>query len=137
MKEWLTTWKVQLKSNLPKKKVKSLSLGNFWYFEDIRWIHKIVKCPLEWWRKYKFMFPIVVFFIWQILKIIGLQIEIEKIFSPISIQINLRKCWLQANNFQKLVFVNGNWPNDMTSSCKVLSTLVGLLKSDLELQNEF
>jgi hypothetical protein len=83
------------------------------------------------------MFPIVVFFIWQILRIIGLQIEIKKIFSPGSIQINLRKCWLQANNFQKLVFVNENCPNDTTTSCKVLFTLVGLLKSDLELQDEF
>jgi len=83
------------------------------------------------------MFPIVVFFIWQILRIIGPQIEIKKIFSRGNIQINLRKCWLQANNFQKLVFVNENFPNDMTTSCKVLFTLVGLLKSNLELQNEF
>jgi hypothetical protein len=30
-----------------------------------------------------------------------------------------------------------NWPDDMTTSCKVLSALVGLLKFDLELQNEF
>ncbi len=70
------------------------------------------------------------------MRIIGPQIEIEKKISLASIQINLRKCELQANNFQKLVFVNGNWPNDTTTSCKVLSTLVGLLKSDLELQNE-
>jgi hypothetical protein len=33
--------------------------------------------------------------------------------------------------------VNGNWLNDTTTNCKVLSILVGLLKSDLELQNEF
>jgi len=39
---------------------------------------KDIKCPSQWWRKYKAMFPIIGFLAHQILSIIGSQIEIKK-----------------------------------------------------------
>jgi hypothetical protein len=55
---------------------------------------KDIKCPLEWWRKHKSMFPIVGFFVRKILGIVGSQIETKTIFSLASI-INLKRCHLQ------------------------------------------
>jgi hypothetical protein len=49
----------------------------------------IIKCPLEWWRKHKSIFPIVGFFIQQILRFIGSQIETKRIFFLANIFTNL------------------------------------------------
>jgi hypothetical protein len=51
------------------------------------------------------MFPIVSFCARQILRIVGSQIEIERIFSLARIFINLRRCCLQLENLDKLIFV--------------------------------
>jgi hypothetical protein len=56
---------------------------------------KNIKCPLEWWKKQKFVFPIVGFLVKQILRIIGFQIETEKIFSLVGILTNFKRCCLQ------------------------------------------
>jgi hypothetical protein len=47
-------------------------------------------------------------FLAQKIKIVGSQIEIEKIFSLPGILTNLRKCRLQSKNLKKLNFVNKN-----------------------------
>jgi len=39
-----------------------------------------ITCLLEWWDKHEVMFPIVGFLAWNFFKIIGSQIEIERIF---------------------------------------------------------
>jgi hypothetical protein len=49
-----------------------------------------IPCPLQWWEKHEVMFPIVGFLAWQILRIIGSQIETERIFSLVGILINLK-----------------------------------------------
>jgi hypothetical protein len=58
------------------------------------------------------------FLVWQILNIIGSQIETERIFSLVGILTNLKRCRLQLENSKKLFFVNINWPNDPKSGCK-------------------
>jgi len=55
---------------------------------------KNIKCPLEWWRKHEAMVPTIDFLAQQILGIIGFQIEIERVFSLVSILIKLRRYWL-------------------------------------------
>jgi hypothetical protein len=52
------------------------------------------------------MFPIVGFLTQHIFGIIGSQIEIERIFSLVRIFITFRKCHLQIENLEKLIFVN-------------------------------
>jgi hypothetical protein len=42
---------------------------------------KNIKCPLEWCRKHKSMFPTIGFLAKQILGIISFQIKIERMFS--------------------------------------------------------
>jgi hypothetical protein len=69
---------------------------------------KDIKCLLEWWGKYDSFFPIVAFLAHQILGIVKSQIEIEKIFSLANILINLRRCKLQKNNLDKLMFISKN-----------------------------
>jgi hypothetical protein len=59
------------------------------------------------------MFSIVGFLAYQILGIIRSQIEIERNFSSPSRLPNLRRCHLQLNNLERLIFVNKNWPNDL------------------------
>jgi hypothetical protein len=44
----------------------------------------------------------------QIFKIVGSQIEIEKIFSLTEIFISFRRYHLQSGNLDKLIFVNEN-----------------------------
>jgi len=55
---------------------------------------KNIKWPLEWWKNLNLCSQLLVFFSRQILRIIGSQIEIEKIFSLSHIFINLKKCHL-------------------------------------------
>jgi hypothetical protein len=58
------------------------------------------------------MFLIVDFCAKQILKVVGFQIEIERIFSLARILTGFKRCRLQLENFDKLIFVSKNWPND-------------------------
>jgi hypothetical protein len=71
---------------------------------------KNIKCPLHWWEKHGSMFLIIGFCARQILRIIGFQIEIKRIFSLVRAFINLRRCHLQLENFDTLIFVSKNWP---------------------------
>jgi len=55
---------------------------------------KEIKHPLQWWEKHEAMFLTIGFLVHQILRIVGFQIETERIFSLVGILINLRKCCL-------------------------------------------
>jgi len=66
---------------------------------------KDIKCLLKWWRKHETKFPIVGFLE---RRIIGFQIETERIFSLARILTNLKKYCLQSNNLKILIFVNKN-----------------------------
>jgi hypothetical protein len=69
------------------------------------------------------MFHTIGFCARQILGMVGFQIEIEKIFSLVGTLISLRRCHLQSENLNKLIFVNKNWPNDPRIVCKSHSSL--------------
>jgi hypothetical protein len=58
------------------------------------------------------------------------------IYSLIEIFINLRKCHLQLNNLDKLIFVNKNWPNDLNVGCKSFYNLVEFIAIDAYLEEE-
>jgi hypothetical protein len=88
---------------LTKKFVKKELLVFWHYLVDV----KEIKCPFQWWEKHETMFPTIGFLICQILRIVGSQIEIERIFSLAGILINLRRC-LQSKKFKKLNFMNKN-----------------------------
>jgi hypothetical protein len=49
------------------------------------------------------MFPIIEF-----LGVVGFQIETKRIFSLVGILTNIRKCCLETENLEKLIFVNKN-----------------------------
>jgi hypothetical protein len=76
------------------------------------------------------MFPIIRFLVQQILGIVRSQIEIEMIFYLVGILTNLRRCCLQIENLQKLIFVNKNWPNDLRIGCKFPSNLLEFFEMD-------
>jgi hypothetical protein len=63
---------------------------------------------LEWWKKQKYVLPIVGFLVKQILRIVGFEIETENIFSPVGILTNFKRRCLQFKNFEKLIFVTKN-----------------------------
>jgi hypothetical protein len=54
------------------------------------------------------MFPTIRFLARQILGVVGFQIEIEIFFSLARILIDLRRCCLQIENLEKLIFFNKN-----------------------------
>jgi hypothetical protein len=60
----------------------------------------------------------------QILGILGSKIETEKIFSLTNKLTNLRRCDLQLNNLERLIFMSKNWPNDPRFDFKPPSNLV-------------
>jgi len=65
---------------------------------------KDMKCLFQW-EKLETMFPIVGFFVLQILLgIVGSQIKMKKIFFLAKIFINLKRYHLQSNNLDKLIF---------------------------------
>jgi hypothetical protein len=69
------------------------------------------------------MFPTVGFLTRQILGVVGFQIEIERIFSLDGMLTNLRRCHLQTENLEKLIFVNKIQPNDLRIGYKSPSKL--------------
>ncbi len=76
------------------------------------------------------MFPTIRFLAQQILRIVGSQIKIEMIFYLAGILTNLRRCCLQIENLEKLIYVNKNWANDLRIRCKSPSNLLEFLEMD-------
>jgi hypothetical protein len=81
------------------------------------------------------MFPIVDFYVGKILRIVGSQIETEKIFSLITILTSFKRC-LQSKKIDKLVFVNKNWFTDPRIGYKSPSSLVKLIEINVILKEE-
>ncbi len=50
---------------------------------------------------------------------------------------NLRRCCLQSDNLDRLIFVSKNWPNDFIIYCKLLSNLMEMIEKDLYFVKEF
>jgi len=48
----------------------------------------------------------------------------------------LRRSHLEPKNYEKLIFVNKNWPNDVKVGCKAPSNLVELIDSETNLEDE-
>jgi hypothetical protein len=82
------------------------------------------------------MFPIVGFLTQLILGVVESQIEIERIFYLARILTNLRRCYLQTKDLEKLIFVNKNWPNDSRIGWKSPCNLVEFLEKDVDLEEE-
>jgi hypothetical protein len=55
---------------------------------------------LEWWKKQNYVLPTVGFLVKQILRIVGFEIETEKIFSPVDILTNFKRCCLQLKTLK-------------------------------------
>ncbi len=111
---------------------RNLSIENYSYFMDIRWMQKDIKCLLEWWRKHETMFSTIGFLVKYILGIV--KFEIENFFSLAKIFINLRRCHLQfLKNLEKLIFANKNWSNDTIMGP---NNLVQLIDFELYLKHE-
>jgi len=81
------------------------------------------------------MFPIIGFLTQQILGIVELQIEIERIFLWLEFLLILEDV-LQTENLKKLIFVNKNWPCDPKIGCKSSSNLLEFLERDMDLEEE-
>jgi hypothetical protein len=97
---------------------------------------KDIKCPRQWRQKHEAMFPTIRFLTQIFLGVVGSQIEVERIFSLIGIFIDLRRCHLQTENLEKLIFVNKNWSNEPRIGCKSPSNLVEFLEKDVVLKEE-
>jgi hypothetical protein len=81
------------------------------------------------------MFPIIGFLARQILGVVGFQIE-TIFFALVGIFINLKRCHLQIENLEKLIFSNKNWPNDPRIGCKSPSKVLEFLERDVDLEVE-
>ncbi len=60
----------------------------------------------------------------------------ERIFSLTSILTHLRRCCLQLENLENLIFVSKSWPNDPKDGCKPPSNLVELIQTNLGFEEE-
>jgi len=98
---------------------------------------KDIKCCLEWWAKHEFLFPTVAFLARQILDIVGSWIEIEFFFTLVGILTNLRRCHLQLDILDKIIFVINNWPSDPRVGCSSPSSLIKLIEANLALEEEY
>ncbi len=54
----------------------------------------------------------------------------------VGILTNLKRCHLQIENVEKLIFVNKNWHNDFRLGCKSPSNLLEFLERDMDLEEE-
>jgi hypothetical protein len=62
------------------------------------------------------------------------QIETKIIFPLNGIFTSIRKCRLQLENLDNLIFVNKNWPNDHRVSCKSSFSLIDVIEMDVNLE---
>jgi hypothetical protein len=67
---------------------------------------QIIAQILEQLHLHESLFLIVAFLAHWILVIVGSQIITEKIFYLVGILTNLKRCYLQSNNLDKLIFVS-------------------------------
>ncbi len=88
------------------------------------------------WEKHESKFLKIGFFVKQILRIVGSQIEIECIFSLVRVLTSLKRCWLECENLDKLNFVSQKWPNDPRVGCNMPSTLVEFIEKDEIVEKE-
>jgi hypothetical protein len=70
------------------------------------------------------------------LALLVLKIEIEFFFSLAIILTNLRRCCLQSNNLDEIIFVSKNWPSDTRVGCTSASSLIKLIEVDLALEED-
>jgi hypothetical protein len=54
----------------------------------------------------------------------------------VNILTNLRRWYLEPKNFEKIIFANKNWPNDVKVGCKAPSNLVELIDSKIDLEDK-
>jgi hypothetical protein len=76
------------------------------------------------------MFPIIGFCARKILRIVGFQIEIKRIFSLVRILTSFNRCRLQLENLDKLIFVSKTWPNNFKIGDKSPSSLAYFIEND-------
>jgi len=86
--------------------VRELANKELLFFRHYHVNNKKIKCPLEWWEKHEPLFSKVGFLVMQILNILRSQIESKHIFSLAAILMNFRRCCLQCDDLEKLIFVN-------------------------------
>jgi hypothetical protein len=109
-KSSLNIFEMFVKTNEPTKELMNKELYMFGRFQmDV----KDIKCPLEWWGKHEYLFSIVAFLAHHVLGIVDFQTKTENFFSLIGILTNLRRCCLQLDNLDMLIFVLKNWPHDL------------------------
>jgi hypothetical protein len=68
--------------------------------------------------------------------LLDFKLKQKEFFSLAAILTNLKRCRLQTENLEKLIFVNKNWPNDLRIGCKSPSNLVEFLEKDVDLEEE-
>jgi hypothetical protein len=64
------------------------------------------------------------------------HIEFGRIFSIDGVLKALKRCWLQTNNLDKLIFVHNNWPSDLRVGCLKPFDLVVICEVKFDLTNE-
>jgi hypothetical protein len=100
------------------KPIRTLYVENMVHSINIMLMHKLVHVL---WHGGGYIeeqkFPIVVALVRQILGIPNNQIEFEFIFSIVGILRAFKRCRLQTNNLDKLIFVHKNWPYDPRVGC--------------------
>jgi hypothetical protein len=62
--------------------------------------------------------------------------ESRRIFSIDEVLRALKRCWLQTNNLDKLIFVHENWPFDPHVGCLKPSNLAIVCEIKFDLTNE-
>ncbi len=82
------------------------------HFRIKKVIEQESKDSLSWWRAHEVHYSYVGFVAQQILDIVGSQIEVEKVFNIESICTNLRCSRLGIDNFEMLISIYKNWPDD-------------------------
>ncbi len=117
----LNIFEMFVTTNEPTKELMNKELHMFGRFQlDV----KDIKCPLEWWGKHECLFSIVTFLAHHVLGIVGSQRKTEKIFSLIGIFTNFRRCHLQLDNLDMLIFVLKIWPNNPKVGCSSPFSLI-------------
>ncbi len=97
-----------------------------------------IKCLFQWWDNMKQCFRFVGFLAWQVLSIVKSQIETKRIFLLVGIFTNLRRCKLQTENLEKLIFINKKIvKRPQNRGCKSPFNLVKFIEMDGNLKKQF
>jgi hypothetical protein len=105
-------------------------------FKRLLILHVTCNDSFAWWHINEGQFSNVTFLIKQILSILGTQIGRGRMVNCARMLTSLWHCCLQVENFDWIIIIVKNWPNDPCLNCKKKMNMKEYMKVKVSLADD-